>query len=102
MRRSVTASRTTAAAGSTLRADPGHPTPPRRAQKPAKTKPREINYKNAGVDRPHPFRDDCQSGPASALTWEIDFRQVAAVQFDAVQTRSRLFRLDGCSTFAPP
>ncbi len=28
--------------------------------------------------------------------------QVAVVQFDAVRARSRRFRLDGCSTFAPP
>jgi hypothetical protein len=33
---------------------------------------------------------------------ETHFAQVAAVQFDAVQARSRRFRLDGCSTFAPP
>jgi hypothetical protein len=44
---------------------------------------------------------DCQSGPASALTWETDFTQVAAVQFDAVDARSRRLRSDGF-TFAPP
>ena len=43
-----------------------------------------------------------QSDSASALIWEIDFSQVAAMQLNADHAPSGPLRSDACSTFAPP